>query len=72
MSDLIIEGTVKDANAFLSEDQTGVYSELTVSVGDLMKASTSEPVKASDVITTDRFGGRPEAAGVEEKRRRAP
>src|SRR2546423_13836552 len=30
ISDLVIEGTVTDSNAFLSADKTGVYSEYTV------------------------------------------
>lgn len=58
MSDLIVEGSVKDSNAFLSEDGTGVYSEFDLSVSDVIKAPASESVKKGDVITADRFGGR--------------
>jgi hypothetical protein len=58
MSDLIVEGQVKDSNAFLSEDKTGVYSEFIVSVSDVIKSSAATPVKKHDLITTERFGGR--------------
>ncbi|MDT5270514.1 MAG: hypothetical protein QOH49_2700 [Acidobacteriota bacterium] len=56
LSDLIVEGDVKDANAFLSEDKTGVYSEFTISVSDVLKSSAS--VQKHDLITAERFGGR--------------
>jgi hypothetical protein len=56
MSDLIVEGEVKDANAFLSDDGTGVYSEFTISVSDVIKSPA--PVQKHDVITAERFGGR--------------
>jgi hypothetical protein len=58
MSDLIVEGHVKDSNAFLSEDKTGIYSEFTVSVSDVIKAPASTPVRKNDLITAERFGGR--------------
>lgn len=58
MSDLIVEGHVKDSNAFLSENKTGIYSEFTVSVSDVIKAPTSTPVGKHDLITAERFGGR--------------
>lgn len=56
LSDLIVEGDVKDANAFLSDDRTGVYSEFTISVSDVIKSSV--PVQKHDEITAERFGGR--------------
>ncbi|MBV9925685.1 MAG: hypothetical protein JOZ96_11760 [Acidobacteria bacterium] len=56
MSDLIVEGDVKDANAFLSDDGTGVYSEFTISVSDVIKSSA--PVQKHDEIAAERFGGR--------------
>lgn len=58
LSDLIVEGTVTDSNAFLSEDKTGIYSEFTISVTDVLKSSQSVSVNKHDVITTERFGGR--------------
>src|ERR1700749_3171795 len=58
MSDLVVEGTVTDSRAFLSEDKTGVYSEYTIAVSDVIKASASNPVSNHDAITAERFGGR--------------
>lgn len=56
LSDLIVEGQVKNSAAFLSEDKTGIYSEFTVQVSDVIR--TSVPVSEGDIITTERFGGR--------------
>jgi hypothetical protein len=56
LSDLIVEGHVKESGAFLSEDKTGIYSEFTVQVSDVIKSSA--PVGKGDLITTERFGGR--------------
>lgn len=56
LSDLIVEGQVKDSGAFLSEDKTGIYSEFTVQVSDVIKSSAT--VNRGDVITAERFGGR--------------
>lgn len=56
LSDLIVEGQVKESGAFLSEDKTGIYSEFTVHVSDVIKSSV--PVNKGDLITTERFGGR--------------
>jgi hypothetical protein len=56
LSDLIVEGQVKESAAFLSEDKTGIYSEFTVQVSDVIKSSS--PVNKGDLITTERFGGR--------------
>ena len=56
LSDLIVEGHVKDSGAFLSEDKTGIYSEFCVQVSEVIKSSA--PVSKGDVITAERFGGR--------------
>ena len=58
MSDLIIEGIVTDSKAFLSEDKTGVYSEFTVSVTDVIKSDPLVSINKHDSIITERFGGR--------------
>jgi hypothetical protein len=58
MSDMVVEGTVTDSNAFISEDKTGVYSEYTITVSDVVKPSASNPVSKHDTITAERFGGR--------------
>jgi hypothetical protein len=56
-SDLIVEGSVTDSAAFLSNDKGGVYSEITVHVSDVLK-DTALNVRAGDSIVTERFGGR--------------
>lgn len=58
ISDLVVEGTVTDSNAFLSADKTGVYSEYTVAISDLIKSSPSSTLRKHDSITAERFGGR--------------
>jgi hypothetical protein len=57
-SDLIVEGTVTDSAAFLSNDKGAVYSELTVHVSDVLKATPDLNVKNGDSVVTERFGGR--------------
>lgn len=58
LSDLVVEGTVADSKAFLSEDKTGVYSEYTITVSDILKSPASNPVSKHDSIIAERFGGR--------------
>ncbi|HZM90871.1 MAG TPA: hypothetical protein VFF31_30405 [Blastocatellia bacterium] len=58
LSDLVVGGTVTDSNAFLSADRTGVYSEYTVAVSDLIKSPADSTVRKHDSITAERFGGR--------------
>jgi hypothetical protein len=57
-SDLIVEAKVTRSQAFLSEDRTGVYSEFSVSVSEILKASAGSAVKRGAELTTERFGGR--------------
>jgi hypothetical protein len=57
-SDLVVEGTVTESTAFLSNDKGAVYSELAVQVSDVLKQSSDLDVKNGDSITTERFGGR--------------
>jgi hypothetical protein len=57
-SDLIVEGTVTDSAAFLSNDKGAVYSEITVRVSDVLKDTSDLIVKNGDSIVTERFGGR--------------
>jgi hypothetical protein len=57
-SDLIVEGTVTDSAAFLSNDKGAVYSEVTVQVSDVLKETPGLSVKNGDSIVTERFGGR--------------
>lgn len=57
-SDLIVEGTVTDSAAFLSNDKGAVYSEITVHVNDVLKANADLNVRKGDSIVTERLGGR--------------
>lgn len=57
-SDLVVEGTVTDSAAFLSNDKGAVYSEITVHVTDVLKNSSNLNVRNGDSIVTERFGGR--------------
>jgi hypothetical protein len=56
-SDLIVAGTVLDARAYLSPGNTGVYSEFTVKVDEILKDSATS-VSTGDLIAVDREGGR--------------
>jgi hypothetical protein len=55
-SDAVIVGTVKSGKAFLSNDETGIYSEFFVSVGDWLKGSRLGSEKSELII--HRAGGR--------------
>jgi hypothetical protein len=57
-SDLIVEGTVTDSAAFLSNDKGAVYSEFTVHVSDVLTATADLNVRNGDSIVTERFAGR--------------
>src|SRR5215217_6393249 len=57
-SDLVVEGTVTDSAAFLSNDKGAVYSEITVHLSDVLKDSSNFNAKKGDSIETERFGGR--------------
>ena len=57
-SDLIVEGTVADSAAFLSNDKGAVYSEITVNVTDVLKNTAGLNVKNGESIVAERFGGR--------------
>jgi len=57
-SDLVVEGTVIDSAAFLSNDKGAVYSEITIHVSDVLKDSSNVNVRNGDSIVAERFGGR--------------
>src|SRR6267142_326874 len=44
LSDIIIVGDVLNAQAYLSSDRTGLFSEFTVSIHEVLKATGSDPV----------------------------
>lgn len=57
-SDIVVEGQVTDARAFLSDDKTGVYSEFTIRVSRILKVAPGLSVNLDDTIVMERFGGR--------------
>lgn len=56
-SDIVIIGGVTDAKAYLSNDKTGIYSEFSVQVEEVISNATPQPVNAGNVIALERFGG---------------
>jgi hypothetical protein len=57
-SSLVVVGQVSDANAYLSNDKTGVYSVFTIQVNEVLKNSTRVPLASGSVIEAERDGGR--------------
>lgn len=56
-SDAVIIGKVTNAEAHLSSDKTGIYSEFTVEVLDILKNDTHIPLKVSGSVAVERGGG---------------
>jgi hypothetical protein len=57
-SNVIVMGGITEANAYLSEDKNGVYSEFTVCLDAVLKDDSSIPLKPGDEIVLERDGGR--------------
>ncbi|HVF55579.1 MAG TPA: hypothetical protein VM934_05485 [Pyrinomonadaceae bacterium] len=57
-SDVVIVGKVADAKAYLSSDETGVYSEFTVRVEHLLKTKNTILLRTGESIVVEREGGR--------------
>lgn len=58
-SSVILIGTVLDAKGFVSTDQTGVYSEFSTRVDEVLKTDEAAArLKPGDVIAVQRRGGR--------------
>lgn len=55
-SDIVIIGEVQDRNSYLSNDKSGVYTEFSVSVDELLKGDQAQ-VNLGSIITASRFGG---------------
>jgi len=58
ISSAVVLGQVTDAQAYLSNDKTGVYSIFTVQVNEVLKNFTKIPLSASSIIEVERDGGR--------------
>lgn len=57
-SDIIIIGDVLNARAYLSSDKTGLFSEFTVSIEEVLKSTGSDPVLPGANLSVEREGGR--------------
>ncbi len=58
ISDAVVIGEVVNAQAFLSEDKKGVYSEFAVHVESILKDNSHIPLTLNNIVTTEREGGR--------------
>lgn len=54
---LIIIGKTMTANAFLSNEKKGVYSEFSVNIETILKKDDQRDLKTGETITMDRAGG---------------
>src|SRR2546421_3236661 len=57
MSNTILVGEVISAEAYLSSDKTGVYSEFTVCINEVLKNDTGTPLVSDSKIVAERSGG---------------
>lgn len=57
-SDVVVVGEILDANAFVSTDKTGVYSEFTFRVEEIIKKDSLLQARPGESITVERQGGR--------------
>lgn len=56
--DVIVTGDVTNAQAYLSPDKTGVYTEYTVRVDEVMKQYSAAPIVTGGFVDAQREGGR--------------
>ena len=56
-SGVIVVGQVTNAQAFLSEDKTNIYSEFTVTINEILKNNSSLALTPGSSIATVRTGG---------------
>jgi len=56
-SDAVVVGDVLDANAYLSNDRTGVYSEFLVRISEVLKENKDLRLLRGDSIPVEREGG---------------
>ncbi len=57
-SDAIVIGDITNAQAYLSPDKTGVYTEYTVRVDEVLKQYSATPIVTGGFVDTQREGGR--------------
>jgi hypothetical protein len=56
-SDVIVTGIATVASAHLSNDKTGIYSEYSIRVDQVLKNNSSKEMVRGSIITVDRAGG---------------
>lgn len=56
-SDVVLIGEITAAQAYLSDDKTGIYSEFTVRAGEVLKNDGNASLYPGSIITAERFGG---------------
>ena len=57
-SDAIVTGEITNAQAYLSPDKTGVYTEYTVRVDEVLKQYQAEAIASGGFVDAQREGGR--------------
>jgi hypothetical protein len=57
-SDAVIIGEVTAAEAHLSSDKTGIYSEFTIQIGQILKNDLQTPLAFPGSVVAERTGGR--------------
>lgn len=57
-SKLVVIGEVTEAKAYLSADKTGVYSEFTIRIEQVLKNSSGLTLEENSSIVAERMGGR--------------
>ncbi|MCA1630534.1 MAG: hypothetical protein LC785_11190 [Acidobacteria bacterium] len=57
-SDAVVIGDVSDAQAYLSNDKTGVYSEFSIRIEEVLKNDEQSSLEIGCLITGEREGGR--------------
>jgi hypothetical protein len=56
-SKIVVIGEVLNSQAYLSNDKSGVYSEFSIRVEEVIKTNNLDKVTESNLITADRMGG---------------
>lgn len=56
-SDVVLIGEITNAQAYLSNDKTGIYSEFTIRAGEALKNDSNMSLYPGSIITAERFGG---------------
>jgi len=57
VSDIVIIGNVLNGRAYLSSSKTGLFSEFTINIEEVLKTTESNPVLVGSNISVEREGG---------------